>query len=251
MRRFWWVGLVLVLAAGQLLAQSTADELRETVDETVDIEQETQEKRDAWAEEQAALEARYRTAKANIRYLNERITSEEKQAQALEESIAELERRLSEARLLQSGLQDTLDVVYARLQRFVERDIPFLVDERARRLERLDRELNRPEVTGAEKLRRLLEAMMIETEYGNAVEVNQDEIEVEGETIFADVLRVGRVSLFWRTPDGERVGTFDEADWKWVELPQKYGRNIGMAIEMASRLRPVQLITLPLGRVQS
>jgi len=251
MRRLWWVALIMIVAVGQLLAQSASDELRETVGGTVEIEKETQGRRDDWAEEQAALEARYRTARANIRYLGERIASEEKQAAALEESISELERRLVEAKELQSGLQDTLDVAAARLRRFVEHDVPFLVDERARRLDGLDRELSSPEVAGAEKLRRLLEAMMVETEYGKTAEVTQDEIEVDGEQVFADVLRVGRVSLFWRTPDGERVGTFDEASWEWVELPERHAHNIEMAIEMASRIRPVQLITLPLGRVQS
>jgi len=248
MRRLWWVSLVLVLVVGQVLAQSS-DGIRDTVGETVEIEKGTQEKKDGWAEEQAALEARYRTATANIRYLNERIASEEKQAAALEESIGELERRLGEAKLLQSGLQDTLDVVAARLERFVAQDLPFLQDERARRLENLERELSRPEVAGAEKLRRLLEALMVETEYGKSVEVNQDEIEVAGEAIFADVLRVGRVSLFWMTPDGERAGTFDEATWQWVELPDKYVRSIGLSIEMAPRIRPVQLIAPPLGGV--
>lgn len=250
MRRTALVALLLVLIVGQLLAQSSADDVRETVQGTVELDQRTQEERDAWASEQAELEARYRTAKANIAYLSDRIAGEEKAVAGLTESIEELERRMHEARLLQSSLQDTLDTVLVRFEEFVGSDLPFLTDERERRLDELRRELARPEVTGAEKLRRLLEALQIETEYGKSAEVEQQEITLDGEPIFVDVLRVGRVSLFWRTPDGDRAGTFDRGSWEWVELAPSYGRTIGNAIEMASRIRPVQLIDLPLGRVE-
>jgi len=250
MRRTALVALLLVLIVGQLLAQSSADDVRETVQGTVELDQRTQEERDAWASEQAELEARYRTAKANIAYLSDRIAGEEKAVAGLTESIEELERRMHEARLLQSSLQDTLDTVLVRFEEFVGSDLPFLTDERERRLDALRRELARPEVTGAEKLRRLLEALQIETEYGKSAEVEQQEITLDGEPIFVDVLRVGRVSLFWRTPDGDRAGTFDRGSWEWVELAPSYGRTIGNAIEMASRIRPVQFIDLPLGRVE-
>ena len=250
MRRTALVALLVVLIVGQLLAQSSADDVRETVQGTVELDQRTQEERDAWASEQAELEARYRTAKANIAYLSDRIAGEEKAVAGLTESIEELERRMHEARLLQSSLQDTLDTVLVRFEEFVGSDLPFLTDERERRLDELRRELARPEVTGAEKLRRLLEALQIETEYGKSAEVEQQEITLDGEPIFVDVLRVGRVSLFWRTPDGDRAGTFDRGSWEWVELAPSYGRTIGNAIEMASRIRPVQLIDLPLGRVE-
>ncbi len=250
MRRTALVALLLILVVGQLIAQSSSDDVRETVQGTVDIDQRTQEERDTWASEQAELEARYRTAKADIAYLTERAASEEKAVAGLTESINELERRMHEAGLLQSSLQDTLDTIMGRLEGFVAQDLPFLTEERGRRLEVLRRELVRPDVTGAEKLRRLLEALQIETEYGKSAEVDQQEITLDGAPVFVDVLRIGRVSLFWRTPDGDRAGTFDRGSWEWVELPSSYGRTIGNAIEMASRIRPVQLIDLPLGRVQ-
>jgi hypothetical protein len=249
MRKIAWIVLILVAVAGLIRAQTTED-IRKTVQGTVDVEKETQRERDDWAVEQAELEARYRTAQANIRYLTQRNANEEKKVAGLEESIGELERRMREAKVLQASLQDTLDANTARFEEFVRSDLPFLHGERKRRLNDLKREIARPEATGAEKLRRLLEAMQVETEYGKTVEVNQEEIEIDGSPIFVDVLRVGRLSLFWRTPDGEKAGTFDRATWSWVELPARYNRTIGEAMDMASRVIPVQLIDLPLGRIQ-
>jgi len=242
--------LLLVVAPSQVQAQSASADLRDTVQGTVDIQKQTQEERDAWATEQAELEARFRAAKANVAYLAAHISAQEREVVGLEESTAELERRTHEARLLQTSLQDTLNIIMARLEDSVASDLPFLRDEREHRLASLGEEFARPEVTGAEKLRRLLEAMQVEMEYGKTVDVNQDEILLDGEPIFVDVLRVGRLTLFWRTPDGAKTGTFDRATWTWVELPDKYGHTIARAIEMASRIRPVQLIALPLGRIR-
>jgi hypothetical protein len=136
-----------------------------------------------------------------------------------------------------------------RLEAAVAADLPFLAQERTARLVALKQELVRPEVAGAEKLRRLLEALVIEAEYGGSIEVYEEPITVAGEEVHADILRVGRVSVFWRTADGKRVGEFDRATRAWVELPGKYNRNISTAMEMAARMRPIQIVDLPLGRI--
>jgi len=224
--------------------------LDETVSGTVAIQERTQQQQEDWAAERAALLARYNTAKANVEYLEERkaITTEE--ADALRESVEELERRLDESARLQASLQDTLNVSMARLDDWVASDLPFLQAEREVRVSSLRKELAKPDVSGAEKLRRLLETLAVEAEYGSTVEVHQDGIKLgSGEELFVDILRIGRISVFWRTPDGERAGEFDRAGGQWVELPGKYNRNIGLAMEMASRMRPVELIDLPLGRI--
>ena len=158
MGRLAIIALLVVLTATLLWAQSGSGDLSETAGETVQIEKETQSERDAWASEQAELEARYRTAKANVRYLDERIVVEQKKQAALEESISELSRRLEEAHLLQSSLQDTMNVIMSRFEEFVERDLPFLPEERERRIANLRDLLSKPDVTGAEKVRMLFEA---------------------------------------------------------------------------------------------
>ena len=42
---------------------------------------------------------------------------------------------------------------------------------------------------------------------------------------------------------------WDPATQRWVELPDRYRRAIVRAKEMGTRLRPIELITLPLGRI--
>lgn len=227
-----------------------AKKLGETVDGTVGTHQETQKRQDEWAAEQASLVARYRTAKANVEYLEKRESFEQSEVAALEANILELERRLLESARLNESLQDTLNAVVGRLESFVARDLPFLLEERNARVAAIKDEVSRPDVTGAEKLRRVLEALQVEANYGNTVEVYQEQMTLGGESIFADMLRIGRVSVYWRTPDGKRVGEYDRATDTWVELDGKYVRPVNMTVEMATRIRPTEIVELPIGRIQ-
>ena len=245
--------LVTVLAAPLLVppltAQEQAEEVRGTVDGTVEVEKQTQKKRDGWAADRAALLARYESAKANVEFLERTIVIETKEVAALESAIAELERRLDESDRLNAVLADTLNAIVRDLETWVDRDIPFLQGERHKRLENLKNAMAKPDLTGAEKLRRVLEALQVEANYGNTVEMHTSVIQLPGERLSVDLLRLGRVHVFWRTPDGSRVGEFDRATRTWVELPDKYSHNIGTAMEMASRIRPVEITSLPLGRI--
>jgi predicted RNase H-like nuclease (RuvC/YqgF family) len=241
----------VAVSSGPSFAQSeqSAKEVGETVDKTVEVHRETQRKQDAWSREQADLSARYRTAKANVDYLEKRKAFEEKEAAALDARIAELERRMVESVRLNDSLLDTLNTVVARVEAFVEGDLPFLLEERRARIASVKEAIAKPDLTGAEKLRRVLEVLQVEANYGNLVEVYQEKIMVGEEQVFADMVRVGRLSVYWRTPDGERVGEFDRGTHAWVELDEKYVHVINETREMALRLRSTEIVSLPLGRI--
>lgn len=251
MRRTVFAALSLTLLAGTpVFAQTGSNDIRKTVEETVEIQKQTQQQQDQWEKDKAALVARYRAAQSNVDFLLERKAVEEKRLTAMERSIAEMNRRLEESDRLSDSIQDTLNAIYGRLEDWVRRDLPFAKIERETRLEYLKKDLVRPDMTDADKLRRLLEVLQIEMNYGSTVEVTQQKVDIAGEDLFVDLLRVGRVSVFWRTPDGKRCGEYDRGTGGWVEFPGKRSRAIGEAMEMASRIRPVELISLPLGRIQ-
>jgi hypothetical protein len=241
--------LVVALAAAATRAQDAA-RLSETVQKTVETHQQTQKRQQEWAGEQAELTARMRAARAQVAFFEEKKALEEKEVAALDKGIAELERRMVESVRLNESLLDTLNAVVTRLEAFVEGDLPFLIEERRARIAGVKEALARPDFTGAEKLRRVLEALQVEANYGNVAEVYQEKIIVNDEEIFADMVRVGRVSVYWLTPDGERVGEFDRGQGKWVELDHKYVRTVATTREMALRLRSVEVVALPLGRIQ-
>lgn len=239
-------------AGSAAVAQESAGpaQVAATVDGTIGIRQATQQQADAWASDRAVLAQRWRAAEANIAYLTERRRLVDERLGGLAERVAELERRLAEADRLQTGLADTLGLMSARLEAWVAADLPFLPAERRMRLDHLRAELARPEVPASEKLRRLLEGFQIEAQYGGTAEVYQDRVPIGGDSLFVDILRLGRLSLFWRTPDGARAGEYDRVARAWVELPRKYHRAIALAMEIAERRRAVELLSLPLGRIR-
>jgi len=163
--------------------------------------------------------------------------------------VAELERRIAVSETLEAGLQTVMDETLERFESFVRSDLPFLPEERSLRISMLKESLARTDATPAEKLRLLLEALQVETELGDTVETYPQRIDLGTENVFADVFRLGRLSLFWITPDGERAGEYDRVTGRWVELPGRYRKGIRMAVEMAAKQRPVELIRLPVGRI--
>jgi chromosome segregation ATPase len=255
MKRKIWKATLLAgslgaaLATGSLHAQETKS-LSDTVSKTVATQQDTQKKQEAWAEEKNDLTARYRAAKAQVDYLEKTKAFEQNEVASLDKGIAELERRMVESGRLKDNLEDSLNVVMGHLDTWVNHDIPFLMDERHARLASVREAIAKPEVSAAEKLRRVLEALQVEANYGNTVDVSQERIQVGSEEVSADVIRVGRVSVFWRSPDGKRVGEYDRASKQWVEIDRKYAQDIGNVREMVLRLRSTKVITLPLGRIE-
>jgi len=209
----------------------------------------TQQERDQWSGEKAELVGRLRAARVNVKWLMERKSAETARVASLDGRISELDRRLDEADRLESSMQDTLLVILGRVEQVRHAGLPFLPEERDRRLVLVRDELARPDFTAAEKLRRVLEVLQVEADYASNVEVYQGPIMVDGQEIYADILRLGRLALFWQTPDRERVGWYDQAEGQYVQLPDGEKRNIGRAIEMATRMRPMELINLPLGRI--
>ncbi len=245
------IGLAAALAvASSGLAQAqSGTAVRDTVDGTVKIRQQTQQQEDAWAREKDDLVRRYRLAASRIEWLQEQQDARQRRVQAVEARVAELERRLREADRLEGSLQDTLQMILGRLEQSVHGSLPFLPQERAFRLQTLREDLARSDLVPAEKLRRLLEALQVETGYGSTVEVYQDKIEVDGVPVYADVLRLGRVALFWMTPDRKQGGVYDQGRSQWVAAGSGERRSIALAMDMAARVRPVELTDLPVGRI--
>jgi Protein of unknown function (DUF3450) len=232
-----------------VLGDTPAERVKETVTGAVDIRQETQRKTDQWAAEKAQLEARYRSSKVKIESLDEQTALWGEKVEVLQERVGELHRRIQESERLEANLHVIVEGLMSRLEAWVREDLPFLPEEREERLRSLKETLAQTESSAAEKLRRLLEALLVECEYGDTVEVYEQRIEVDGEPVFANIFRLGRLSLFWQTPDGARVGEYDRVKDRWAELPRENAQNISAAMEMAEKRRPIELVRLPLGRI--
>ena len=204
-----------------------------------------QEKADTWSEERAALNAEERDLVVREKWLAYRIKKYEAYIANQKRTIQALQQRKEAFVAMQMELEPLLDESLDRLEAVVAADLPFLAEERGQRLGVLRETLNDHRLPLADKLRRTLEALRIEAEYGSGLEVTDEFLDLGGEAVRVRVLRLGRLALFYRSPDG-RSGRYDPAERKWKELDPEYIRALTQTMDMAERRRAVELVQLPI-----
>ena len=210
-------------------------------------EQEASAEAEAWAGEREVLRQKIGQAKTQLKWLDSQNRRYEDYIKRQKEAVEELERRKRELARIKIELEPYLDEVVDRLAAFIQSDLDFLPQERAGRLAFLRRSLSDYNLPASEKLRRVMEALIVEAGYGSSVEKTEAEIEIDGQRVWVDQLRVGRLALYYQTPDGRRLGWRPAGAAGWSELPAALGRELSRALEMAQRRRAVELVNLPLG----
>jgi hypothetical protein len=129
------------------------------------------------------------------------------------------------------------------LERIVEADIPFRIEERRARVERLRDMMDQAEVTASEKYRRVMEAYQGELEFGRTTEAYSATLPTTGQTV--DFLRVGRTLLIYQTSDGSVTGWFNPATRAYEELPDRYRLDVRDGLAIARNEKAPALVMLP------
>ena len=226
---------------------SVSKDIEAPVDKAVDTRQATQEAREKWEAERQKLADEYDRLKdenEQLVFTNKNLTQK---AASLEKENAGLTAEKEEALRIRTELSPFLKEVVTRLSTLVASDAPFLTEERKTRLLRLDAILNDGDITVAEKYRKTMEALFVEAEYGNTVEVYREKIIMNGSEVLGDIFRMGRVSLFFLTLDRGSAGLFDVASNQWRPLDKTQVPAIEAVVEMAAKHRPMEVVPLPIG----
>jgi HPt (histidine-containing phosphotransfer) domain-containing protein len=132
------------------------------------------------------------------------------------------------------------------LESFVTLDKPLLIDERTARLETLRKNLTRSDVDLAERYRRIIEAYQIEAEYGQTIEAYEGPIVIDDRELTVDFLRVGRIGLYYLSLDRAEGGIWDPAGKSWTPLAENYLDDLDLAVRMARKQAPPNLMDLPM-----
>lgn len=238
---------IVTSASGQADAPA---KVQQTMEQAIEIRQQTQGQSDEWAGRKQELQARHDFLLKEKGRLQSAVALAKERRNLEAKLVAEIRRGIEGATEYERDLMPFLEMTLARLEETVSRDLPFLLQERSQRLSALREVLVRPDATAAEKMRRFMEALQVEAEYGRSVEVYQDTINMDGASHLVDVLRLGRVSLFCRTPDGSVVGRFDPVTRQFVSLPAGTHEKVARAMEVARRERTAELLELPIGRIE-
>ncbi len=129
------------------------------------------------------------------------------------------------------------------LGQMIESDMPFRLEERRKRVERLANMMDQADVTTSEKYRRIMEAYQGELKYGHTTESYPEPLPTTGQTV--DFLRVGRTLLVYQTSDQETTGWFNPTTRIYEEIPERYRLEVKEGISIARNEKAPDLVVLP------
>ena len=162
-----------------------------------------------------------------------------------EEQIVDINRQLQEFALIERGIVPLMLESIETLDRFIDLDVPFLLEERKDRVNRLRVIMNESDITVSEKFRQIMDAYQIETSFGSDIEAYTGFLEINGENRQVDFLRIGRTSLTYQTPDQNQTGFWNKQTQEWEDLPRKYTDHVKEGLRIAKKQITPDLIQLP------
>ena len=167
-------------------------------------------------------------------------------SEAQDEEIAQLESEISNVTTVGRQITPLMLQMIESLEQFVELDVPFLAEERERRVRELNEMMLRADVSDSEKFRRLLEAYQVENEYGRTIESYRGDLGTNGTSRTVDFLRIGRIALLYQTLDSRETGIWDAREGTWKRLDNEYRSPVRHGMRIARKQAAPDLIRLPL-----
>ena len=162
------------------------------------------------------------------------------------DEMASLSEQIDQAALVGRQVTPLMLKMIESLDRFVQLDVPFNLEERTQRVADLREMMDRANVSDAEKYRVIMEAYQIENEFGRTIEAYQGSLEVDGAMKTVDFLRFGRISLVYQTLDGQLAGYWDQPQRQWLTLGNEYRNPVREGLRIARKQKPPSLIKLPI-----
>jgi len=157
--------------------------------------------------------------------------------------IQSINRQLEGLEATNRGVVPLMLEMIEALGQIVEADVPFRIEERRARVERLASMMDQSEVTASEKYRRVMEAYQGELEFGRTTESYSDTLPTTGQTV--DYLRVGRTLLIYQTSDQSSTGWFNPSSRSFEELPGRFTLEVKNGIAIAKNEKAPDLVMLP------
>ncbi|NTS78310.1 DUF3450 domain-containing protein [Catenovulum sp. SM1970] len=192
----------------------------------------------------------FKTVNKEIEGLNVYNGQLQKQVDNQLAEMAELDASIDKVSVIERQIVPLMIRMVDGLEQFVALDVPFLADERAKRIADLKIMMSAADVATSEKFRRVLEAYQVEVDYGKTIEAYTGLLTINGVERDVEFLRIGRVALYYQTRDGQVNGSWDKDQAGFIELPSQYRIQISKGLRIARKQLAPDLLMLPLAAAQ-
>jgi hypothetical protein len=235
---------VVVGVTGSVFAQSV-DQVLQAEQRRVQLAQASQERINTVVEGTRSLEDQYRAINKEIdglRVYNRLMTAQTDGQQSVLEDIA---LSMDQVDVINRQIFPLMERMIDGLEQSINIDVPFLLDERTDRIVTLKDIMERSDVSVAEKFRKVMEAYQIEMDYGSSSETYRQSLSVEGSPRDYNMLRIGRIGLYFQSDDSRITGFWDPDTREYTILGNEYRNEIKKGIRMAKDLIAPELLLLP------
>lgn len=242
--------IALLFLAGQLLilapAYASSKQAQSLASGTIAVEQKAQKKISAWQQEKHSVIAQINNKQVEFDWLTHQKNKYSRYIKTLEGNIAEMKRQQQELEMIANAVTPLLENTVARLEFFIDEDQPFLSKERQERMSNIKKALADPHLAQAEQLRRVLETLEVETGYGSGIEIDSEDVVLEGQPLRAETVRAGRLGYYCVSPDKQQVGIWSPVKKEFVLVADSNKQAVLSLRTIARRKQIVEVTPLPL-----
>lgn len=131
--------------------------------------------------------ARFEALEQKAKQLTEQKEELNRQIASARTRISAKEKQLADIEEISSQILPFIHDIFNALKSQVADGHPFLTDERQERIHRLETIMADPDVEISEKYRKIMEALLVEAEYGFTIETYQETITIDGQAMLVDI----------------------------------------------------------------
>lgn len=223
--------------------------IEQPVENAISILQKTQIDKEDWRQLQEKLALELEGLESHVKQLNNAKEQHNKQISLAKTRLNLKRQQLADIQRIKVEMTPFLARVVERLEKLPEQGLPFLQKERRKRIARLNEILHDPDTSISEQYRKTMEALQIEAEFGITIETYQEKLAGDQQQKLVNILRLGRLGLYYVTLDASGCGFFNVAEDRWQLLPDRYIHPLQTAVAIASKRRPAEFVDMPLGRM--
>ena len=240
----------LIAASGSVFAQNV-DQVLQAQDRRLDLAQQSQERINTVVEGTRSLEDQYRSINKEIdglKVYNRLMVAQTGGQQAVLEDIS---LSMDQVDVINRQIFPLMERMIDGLDQTVQLDIPFLKEERTDRVNSLKDTMERSDVSVAEKFRKVMEAYQIENDYATSVDEYKQTITLgDGSTRDYNMLRIGRIGLYFQSEDTAITGRWDADSEDWI-VDDSARNEVRKGLRMAKQLIAPELILVPVSAATS
>ncbi|MBT8105068.1 MAG: DUF3450 domain-containing protein [Woeseiaceae bacterium] len=232
-----------MMISGSVFAQ-TVDQVLQADQRRLNLAQQSQERINNIVEGTRSLEDQYRAINKEIEGLKVYNRLMRAQVDGQQATLDDIALSMDRVDVINRQIFPLMERMIDGLEQSIGLDVPFLMEERSQRMEDLKTIMERSDVTVAEKFRKVMEAYQIENDYGTSSEFYTQSLTIDGATRSFNMLRIGRIGLYFQSDDTQVTGRWNNEIRDW-EIDNSARNEVRKGLRMARQLIAPELIVIP------